>query len=162
MHVGEQAPPLALRLGEKAPTGNSCYIQVEGRPAVYLISATAREVLDASSTICAIRRVTFAPGEVQEVHVAFDPLPPVVLQQQNNTWQLTAPVTARADEPQVRTLLQRLHDVQIQAFVAEGLSIWHRMDCTCPPSSYCDRWPRPRRAHVAAWHTGHRPPGCLC
>jgi hypothetical protein len=119
IQVGEQTP-LILRLGDKAPTGNGYYVQVEGRPAVYLISAIARDVFDASLYDLRDKTVVpFDPGEVQEVHVAFDMQPPVVLQQQNDAWQLTAPVIASADEPQVRTLLQRLRDVKIQAFVAE-------------------------------------------
>jgi hypothetical protein len=120
VHVSGQTPPLALRLGDKAPTGNGYYVQVAGHPAVYVISATARDVLDVSLYDLRDKTVvTFDPGEVQEVHVAFDTLPPVVLQQQNDAWQLTTPVIARADEPQVRTLLQQLRNVKIQAFVAD-------------------------------------------
>src|SRR5206468_11562596 len=39
--------------------------------------------------------------------------------QAEDTWRCTAPVSATADAQQVRAMIQRLHDVKVQAFVAE-------------------------------------------
>jgi len=117
----DQSTPLTLRLGKANPTGGSYYAQVAGRPAVYLISAMAKDVLDAS--LHALRDKTvlaFTPAEVQDIQLAGGTDAPVMLQrQEGDTWRLTAPVDAKAEDQQVRGLLQRLHDVKIQEFVAE-------------------------------------------
>jgi hypothetical protein len=117
----DQPKPLILRLGATNPTGGSYYTQVEGRPQVYLVSGVAKDVLDAP--LHALRDKTvlaFTPAEVQEIQLARGTDAPVVVQRQaEDTWRLTAPVTAKADDQQVRALIQRLRDVKVQAFIAE-------------------------------------------
>lgn len=117
----DQPTPVSLRLGSANPTGGSYYAQVAGRAEVYLVSSMSKDVLDAS--LHALRDKTvlaFTPAEVQEVHLARGTEAPVVLQrQEGDTWRLTAPVHARADDQQVRALLQRLRDAKVQAFIAE-------------------------------------------
>ena len=117
----DQSAPLSLRLGATNPSGGSYYTHVEGRPSVYLVSGVAKDVLDAS--LHALREktvLTFTPAEVQEVQVARGTEEPVILQrQEGDAWRLTAPVSAKADDQQVRGMLQRLHDVKIQEFIVE-------------------------------------------
>jgi hypothetical protein len=121
MMLKEQSQPLILRLGATNPTGGSYYAQVEGRAPIYLISAVAKDVLDAS--LYALRDKTvlaFTPAEVQEVQLSRGTEAPVVVQRQaEDMWRLTAPVSALADNQQVRGIIQRLHDVKVQAFIAE-------------------------------------------
>jgi hypothetical protein len=121
VHVVAEKSPHVLRLGDKSPTGNGYYVQLAGQPHVYLVNTTVKDVVDASLYDLRDKTVVaFDPAEVHEVHVEFATLPPVVLQHQdNNAWQLIAPVSAKADGQQVQALLQRLRDVKIQAFVAE-------------------------------------------
>ena len=121
VHVSAQTSPHVLRLGDKSPTGNGYYVQMAGHPQVYLVSTTVKDIVDASLYDLRDKTVlAFDPAEVHEVHLEFATLPPVVLQRQDsNAWQLTAPVSAKADAQQVQTLLQRLRDVKIKAFVAE-------------------------------------------
>ena len=117
----DQSAPLILRLGGTNPTGGNYYAQVAGRPAVYLVSGMTKDVLDAP--LYALRDkvvLAFTPAEVQEVHLARGTEEPVMLQrQEGDTWHLIAPVSAKADDQQVRALLQRLRDVKVQAFIAE-------------------------------------------
>jgi hypothetical protein len=117
----DQPKPLILRLGATNPTGGSYYAQVEGRAPIYLVSGVAKDVLDAS--LHALRDKTvlaFTPAEVQEVQFARGTDAPVVVQRQaEDTWRLTAPVSAKAEAQQIRGMIQRLHDVKVQAFIAE-------------------------------------------
>ena len=117
----DQTKPLILRLGATNPTGGSYYAQVEGRSPIYLVGGVAKDVLDAS--LHALRDKTvlaFTPAEVQEIQLARGTDAPVVVQRQaEDTWRLTAPVSAKADNQQVRAMIQRLHDVKVQAFIAE-------------------------------------------
>ena len=117
----DQPKPLILRLGATNPTGGSYYTQVEGRPQIYLVSGVTKDVLDAP--LHALRDKTvlaFTPAEVQEIQLARGTDAPVAVQRQaEDTWRLTAPVTAKADDQQVRGLIQRLRDVKVQAFIAE-------------------------------------------
>src|SRR4029453_18873445 len=119
--LNDQSKPLLLRLGATNPTGGSYYAQVEGRSPIYLVSGGAKDVLDAS--LHALRDKTvlaFTPAERQDVQLARGPDAPVVVQRQaEDTWRLTAPVNAKADAQQVRGMLQRLHDVKVQAFIVE-------------------------------------------
>src|SRR5215468_2066169 len=133
----DQSKPLILRLGATNPTGGSYYSQVDGGAPIYLVSGVAKDILDAS--LHALRDKTvlaFTPAEVQEVQLARGTDAPVVVQRQaEDTWRLTAPVSAKADAQQVRAMIQRLHDVKVQAFIAEdatdledyGLQtpVWH-------------------------------------
>src|SRR4029453_18011757 len=92
-----------------------------GRSPIYLVSGVAKDVLDAS--LHALREKTvlaFTPAEVQEIQLARGTDAPVVVQRQaEDTWRLTTPVSAKADAQQVRAMIQRLHDVKVQAFIAE-------------------------------------------
>jgi len=116
-----QSAPLMLRLGAANPAGGSYYTQVEGRSAIYLVSGVAKDVLNAS--LHALRDKTvlaFTPAEVQDMQLARGTETPVILQRQaEDTWLLTAPVSTKADTQQVRAMLQRLHDVKVQTFMAE-------------------------------------------
>jgi len=115
------AKPLTLRLGATNPTGGSYYAQAEGHAPIYLVSGVAKDVLDAS--LHALRDkivLVFTPAEVQEIQLARGTDAPVVVQRQaEDTWRLTTPVSAKADAQQVRAMIQRLHDVKVQAFIAE-------------------------------------------
>jgi len=119
--IKDQSKPLILRLGATNPTGGSYYTQVEGRAPIYLVSGVAKDVLDAS--LQALRDKTvlaFTPAEVQEVQILLGTDAPVVVQRQaEDTWRLTAPMSAKADDQQVRAMVQRLHDVKVQTFIAE-------------------------------------------
>jgi hypothetical protein len=121
VNLQEQTSPLVLRLGGKNPTGSGYYTQVEGRPAVYLIDTSTKDALDASLHDLRDKTVlAFDNADVQEVQIASGTEAPVILQrQEKDQWQMTAPTNARADEKQVRSLLQSLRDVKVQAFVAE-------------------------------------------
>jgi len=117
----DQSTPLILRLGATNPTGGSYYAQVEGRAPIYLVSGVAKDVLDASLQAFRDKTVlAFTPAEVQELQLTRGTDAPVVVQRQaEDTWRLTAPVSAKADTQQVRGMIQRLHDVKVQAFIAE-------------------------------------------
>jgi len=94
---------------------------VEGRAPIYLVSGVAKDVLDASLQAFRDKTVlAFTPAEVQELQLArVTDAPVVVHRQAEDTWRLTAPVSAKADAQQVRGMIQRLHDVKVQAFIAE-------------------------------------------
>jgi len=117
----DQSKPLIFRLGATNPTGGSYYAQVEGRSQIYLVSGVAKDVLDTS--LYALRDkivLAYTPAEVQEVRLARGTDAPVVVQRQaEDTWRLTAPVSAKADDQQVRGMIQRLRDVKVQEFIAE-------------------------------------------
>lgn len=117
-----QTTPLGFRLGGTNPTGGSYYAQVEGRPTVYLVGSMVKDALDMS--LQALRDKTlfaYAPADVQEVQLAHGTDTPIVLQRQSGeSWSVVAPLTVKADDQQVRSLLQRLHDTKIQAFVSEN------------------------------------------
>jgi hypothetical protein len=111
---------VSVRLGAQNPTGRGYYAQVEGRTAMYLIPSAAKSELDASLYDLRDKTVlAFASSEVREIRLESATEPAVVLQRQDDHWQMTAPVQDRGDAPQIRTLLQRLRDVKAQAFVAE-------------------------------------------
>lgn len=118
----ESAAPFILRLGAQNPTGSGYYAQVEGDPAVYLVQAPAKDVLDASLHDLRDKTVlAFTPADVQDVHVMPGTEAPVVLERQDDTqWHVTAPVSAKADDQRVRAFLQSLHEVKVKAFVAEN------------------------------------------
>jgi hypothetical protein len=124
VQLKEQTKPLIIRLGTKNPTGSGYYTQVAGQPSIYLINAAAKDVLDASLYDLRDKTVVaFAPTDVQEIRLDPDAAPAVVLQRQDNDhWQMTTPVRAQGDDEQIRKLLQQLHDVKVQAFVAENPS----------------------------------------
>jgi len=117
----DPAKPLILRLGATNPTGGSYYAQAEGHAPIYLVSGVAKDVLDASLHALRDKMVlVFTPAEVQEIQLARGTDAPVVVQRQaEDTWRLTTPVSAKADAQQVRAMIQRLHDVKVQAFIAE-------------------------------------------
>ena len=124
VHLQRKTPgtPLILRLGEKNPTGSGYYAQVEGQPAVYLLSTAAKDILDASLfTLRDKTVVAFALPDVQEIELAFAAAPAVSVQRQGSEqWQLTAPVNAPADTTQVQTVLRNLREAKVQAFVEEN------------------------------------------
>jgi hypothetical protein len=122
LQLKEQTQPLIVRLGAKNPTGSGYYAHIEGRSAVYLINTAAKDVLDASLYTLRDKAVLdFDLADVQKVHIESKAVAHMVLQRQDNDrWHMTTPVNAQADGAQVQALLQRLHEVKVQAFVAEN------------------------------------------
>ena len=119
--LNNQSAPLTLRLGASSPMGGNHYAQVEGRPTVYLVGGMVQDTLDVS--LHALRDKTvlaYTPADVQELQLIRGTEAPVLLQrQEGEIWRLTAPLAAKADDQQMRSLLQRLREVKIQAFVSE-------------------------------------------
>lgn len=117
----DAASPVIIRLGSSNPAGGSYYAQVADQPTVYLVAAVAKDVLDASLHDVRDKTVlAFTPEEVQELQIALNNAAAIVLQRQDDDgWQLTAPIQGKADNAQAGNMLQRLHDVRIQAFIAD-------------------------------------------
>lgn len=122
LQLKEQTQPLIVRLGAKNPTDSGYYAHIEGHSAVYLINTAAKDVLDASLYTLRDKTVLdFDLADVQKVHIESNAVAHMVLQRQDNDrWHMTTPVNAQGDDAQVQALLQRLHEVKVQAFMAEN------------------------------------------
>lgn len=121
VQLKEPQKPQTLRLGSRNPTSSSYYAQVAGQNAVYLVASGAKDTLDASLHELRDKTVVaFKPEEVQEVHLTAGGTAPIVLRrQEQEAWQMRAPVEDGADASQVRDLLKRLEDVRVKEFIAE-------------------------------------------
>lgn len=107
--------------GSKTPAGSDTYVQVEGQPAVMLVSSYIEDTLN---------RGTFDLRDKTALNVAKDAVDAITLQpavgtavaatKKGSDWRLTAPADARADFSAVDTIIGRLTDAKIKSIVAPG------------------------------------------
>jgi hypothetical protein len=107
--------------GSKTPAGADTYVQVEGQPAVVLVSSYIEDTLN---------RGTFDLRDKAALKVTRDAVDSITLEPAGGTkvaavkkgsnWRLTAPADARADFSAVDTIIGRLADAKIKTIVAPG------------------------------------------
>jgi hypothetical protein len=107
--------------GSKTPAGSDTYVQVEGQPAVVLVSSYIEDTLN---------RGTFDLRDKAALKVARESVDSIAIEPAGGTkvaaakkgsdWRLTAPADARADYSAVDTIVGHLEDAKIKAIVAPG------------------------------------------
>ena len=110
-----------IDFGNKTPAGSDTYVQVEGQPAVMLVSSYIEDTLN---------KGTFDFRDKNALKISKDGIDSLTLEPAGGTkvtaakkgsdWRLTAPVDARADFSAVDTLVNRLSDAKMKALVAPG------------------------------------------
>ena len=128
----DQSKPLILRLGATNPTEAVTMPRWRTLP-IYLVSGSQTSWTRHCMALRDKTVLAFTPAEVQEVQSCVHDVPVVVQRQAEDTWSLTAPVRAKADDQQVRAMIQRLHDVKVQAFIAEDVTDLNPMACRRRP-----------------------------
>lgn len=114
---GEQT----IRFGDAGPLSATLYAMREGTPKVFLTSLSSRDVL--MHSVQGFRRkqvLTFDRSRVTRLQVV-TPRETVVLdrdgQGDKETWTITSPSEAQADQPEVKSLLSGLQDLTAQGFL---------------------------------------------
>jgi hypothetical protein len=108
-----------LNVGTKTPTGSDLYAQVEGKPALFLISGYLEDSLNRSTFDLRDKKVlAFDKDAVDAVTIAPRNGTPVSLARKGSEWRLTAPLDTRADSAPVSSIISRLSTEQMKAIVA--------------------------------------------
>jgi len=110
-----------INFGNKTPAGSDTYVQVDGQPAVVLVSSYIEDTLN---------RGTFDLRDKNALKVAKDGVDSLTLEPAGGTkvtatkkgsdWRLSSPVDARADFSAVDTLVSRLSEAKMKTLVAPG------------------------------------------
>jgi len=118
-----------LLIGEATAVNNNRYLQVAGRPEVFVVPSglfdDADQPLDTFRDPMLIR---LDPWSVDGLTITA-PTARLALARSDNVWRLTQPLTDLADRAEVNALLQRLGELRVQRWVddhpqLEGLSTW--------------------------------------
>jgi len=118
LHTGEGV--VELKVGKRAPVGNSVYIQRAGESAVHLTDASLMTRIDLEAT--ALRDKTVLPFDTEDVErirlrrKSGD----VTLVKQNETWRMIAPAEFDADGASVGGLLNTLKSLRATEFVDDA------------------------------------------
>lgn len=116
---GEELPRVAL--GKKTPIGFSAYAKRGDEPAVLLTADTVRTGMQKELTDLRDKSVLqFNDADVRAITITGVEPEPTVLRKEGNDWQLAAPVAAKADAAQVRSLLGSLRSLRAAAFVDDA------------------------------------------
>ncbi|MBI3330516.1 MAG: DUF4340 domain-containing protein [Candidatus Omnitrophica bacterium] len=121
--------PTSLLLGETTAVHGNRYLQVEGRPEVFVVPpALFEDANQPTETFRDPRLVRLDPWAVDQLALAA-PEVTLSLTRTDNRWTLTQPLEDRADRAEVTALLRTLADIQIRRFVedqpqSEGLASW--------------------------------------
>ena len=113
-----QSPqPVTLRFGHTTPVGHRRYIQIEGRPEIFVVSTTLYEIIARPADV--FRDPFFAP--VQEAGLesiatrshstAFK------IGKQGQSWRLVEPLEDEADAPAVQELVRSLSQLPVQQYI---------------------------------------------
>jgi hypothetical protein len=110
-----------INFGSKTASGSDTYAQVEGQPAVVLVSSYVEDQ---------INRGTFDLRDKSALKVSRDGIdsitidpasgPKVAAAKKGSDWRLTAPADARADFGAVDGLVSRISNAKMKAIVAPG------------------------------------------
>ncbi len=110
-----------LSVGAKTPTGADVYARVEGQPKLVLIPAYASDSLNKSTFDLRDKKVLqVAQGDVDSLQVEAAGQKPVTLARKNGDWQLTKPLTAKADSTVVEGLVGQVAGARMKSIVAQG------------------------------------------
>ncbi len=127
VHAGGE--PTVLLLGETTAVNDNRYLQVAGRPEVFVVPPALFD--DANQPVEAFRDpllVRVEPWLVEALTVAA-PEAALSLARTDNTWSLTQPLPDRADRAEVNALLRQLGGIRIRRFLddhpqVEGVASW--------------------------------------
>jgi hypothetical protein len=111
-----------LRFGDVTPVRNRRYLQLEGRPEVFVVPSSlfesANQPLDAFRDPLLLR---LNPWSLASAALAAGPSS-CTLTQQDNAWRITQPFADAADRAEVGGWFNQLSSVRIQRFIAESAS----------------------------------------
>jgi hypothetical protein len=115
-----EAGPTTLLIGDSTPVGSHRYVQVAGRPQIYVVPSDLFDV--ATQPVEAFRDsllARVATWSANDVAVTSEPSS-FTLARRDTRWELTQPVTDWADRSAVNALLSRLSNLRIQRFLEAG------------------------------------------
>ncbi|MSQ47050.1 MAG: DUF4340 domain-containing protein [Deltaproteobacteria bacterium] len=118
--VLKDGKPLPLvSLGKNTPVGSSVYAQKEGMQKILLLPQTLRTELAKEVKDLRDRTIlTFSDDEVRKIAIrAADS--EIVLQKADSGWKLEKPISAKADDMEVRTFLSNLRSIRAQDFLED-------------------------------------------
>ncbi|MCC7010838.1 MAG: DUF4340 domain-containing protein [Acidobacteria bacterium] len=117
--VAGDSSPRRLLIGNKTPTGADLYAQVEGSPAVFLISAYLEDTFSRSTFDLRDKSVLkFSRDAVDTIRLEPAAGPAVTLARKGTDWRVSQPVDVRADFLAVDAILNRVSQGQMKAIVA--------------------------------------------
>lgn len=114
---------VTLLIGEATAVGNNRYAKVSDRPEVFIIPPTLFEM--ANVPAATLRDAQLLPLEawlVDELTIR-SAHGTLALTRKDNDWQLTQPMTDRAERSAVNALLDRLGKMQIERFVDDAPTV---------------------------------------
>jgi len=107
-----------LSFGKKTPIGGSAYVRRDDEPVVLLTDDTVRATTQRGLDDLRDKSVlTFTDSDVKGITITGVEGEPTVLAREGNEWRITAPVPARADVAQVRSMLSSLRSLRATGFV---------------------------------------------
>lgn len=108
-----------LLVGGKTPTGTDLYAQVNGEPRVFLVSSYLDSTFNKSTFDLRDKSILKLDRDAVDRLTIATPDHQVALAKKGSEWQLTTPVTARADFTTVEGLIGRLNTTQMKAITAQ-------------------------------------------
>lgn len=108
-----------VRVGKKAPVGNSAYVQRDGDSDVLLVDASFLQRIDKKARDLRDKRVLiFDEGALRGLTIE-GPQGPITLSNDDGSWSITAPVRYAADQASVRGVVSTLRSMRATDFVDE-------------------------------------------
>jgi hypothetical protein len=107
--------------GSKTPAGSDTYVQVQGQPAVVLVSSYIEDTLNRGTFDLRDKAaLKVARASVDSITIEPAGLTKVAAAKKGSDWRLTAPADARADYSAVDTIIGHLEDAKIKTIVTPG------------------------------------------
>jgi hypothetical protein len=110
-----------LLLGSETPTSSGVYAQVAGHPQVFTLTddvktALEKKLFDLRDT----RAVTLDTDQINRIQVTNGRQNYALVKNQDGTWDVTVPISVRADHFTVEGLVDSLQSLAMQSVVSEG------------------------------------------
>ncbi len=109
-----------LLFGDTTPIGNNRYVQLAGRPELFIVSGASFDALNQPASAFRNPRLLELSGWQLDTLSASSDRGTVSLTRGDRTWMLTQPLADRADPAELSALLQRLAKLRIQRFVTDA------------------------------------------
>jgi len=121
MGLKSPAGETVIVFGERGPTNNVAYAMFKGRPEVYRVHADLKK--DVSKDTYALRDKTildFDPVKMRRLEIVKKGMSRVVVEQNQQKWNLLEPAKVRASQAKVLELLYAIKTGEIKAFSDEN------------------------------------------
>jgi len=118
--TGKGAAPQQLLIGDENPTGTSVYVKYPDKPDIFTTNKSLMTFVQKKSFDFRDKKIMhIVAADVRRIEIISKTKGKTTLEKTGDVWNIVSPVTVRADNNEVQSLLNRLQNTKAKSFENE-------------------------------------------